>query len=419
MTLLPGDVISTGTPAGVGLGLPPPRYLRPGDVVELGVEGLGTSRQRRGGRRVSPVRMDAHQHFWRYDAARDTWITDEMAVLRRDFLPGELASVSWRPAWTGAWRCKPTPPRTRPASSWTWRSDDFVRGVVGWVDLRAPDVDAARGALAANPHLCGIRHIVQAEADDYLVRDDVCGASRGSARPASPTTCWCTRASFLPSSRSWSVCRAAAGGGPHRQAGDRRGPRRALGGPHAGAGGARQRMVQGVRDGHRGRLDAVATGGAARVPGRGVRGVRRRAASFRLGLARVPAGGGVRGAWSAWCRSTQRASARRSVPALFGDNARRFYGLDAQGAGRTYMSWDCGWCSSPEAPRGSARPSPARWPARAPARHRGPGSRGGRNAVQRTRGRRLPPSGGRPEGGRRLRARGQQAPPPRAPSMRW
>jgi 2,4-didehydro-3-deoxy-L-rhamnonate hydrolase len=45
MTLLPGDVISTGTPAGVGLGMKPPQYLRPGDVVELGIEGLGQSRQ--------------------------------------------------------------------------------------------------------------------------------------------------------------------------------------------------------------------------------------------------------------------------------------------------------------------------------------------------------------------------------------
>ena len=45
MTLLPGDVISTGTPAGVGLGMKPPQYLKPGDVVELGIEGLGQSRQ--------------------------------------------------------------------------------------------------------------------------------------------------------------------------------------------------------------------------------------------------------------------------------------------------------------------------------------------------------------------------------------
>jgi 2-keto-4-pentenoate hydratase/2-oxohepta-3-ene-1,7-dioic acid hydratase in catechol pathway len=45
MTLLPGDVISTGTPAGVGLGLTPQRYLVSGDVMELGIDGLGTQRQ--------------------------------------------------------------------------------------------------------------------------------------------------------------------------------------------------------------------------------------------------------------------------------------------------------------------------------------------------------------------------------------
>jgi 2,4-diketo-3-deoxy-L-fuconate hydrolase len=46
MTLQPGDIISTGTPAGVGLGQKPPVYLRPGDVMELGIAGLGRQRQR-------------------------------------------------------------------------------------------------------------------------------------------------------------------------------------------------------------------------------------------------------------------------------------------------------------------------------------------------------------------------------------
>jgi 2,4-diketo-3-deoxy-L-fuconate hydrolase len=60
MTLLPGDVITTGTPAGVGLGMKPqPRYLRPGDVVELGIDGLGSARQRvvayQGGDRRAPL----------------------------------------------------------------------------------------------------------------------------------------------------------------------------------------------------------------------------------------------------------------------------------------------------------------------------------------------------------------------------
>ena len=46
MTLLPGDIISTGTPAGVGLGQKPePVYIKPGDVIELGIHGLGSSRQ--------------------------------------------------------------------------------------------------------------------------------------------------------------------------------------------------------------------------------------------------------------------------------------------------------------------------------------------------------------------------------------
>ncbi|WP_284215296.1 MULTISPECIES: fumarylacetoacetate hydrolase family protein, partial [Alphaproteobacteria] len=45
MSLHPGDVISTGTPPGVGMGMKPPRYLKPGDTVELGIEGLGTQKQ--------------------------------------------------------------------------------------------------------------------------------------------------------------------------------------------------------------------------------------------------------------------------------------------------------------------------------------------------------------------------------------
>jgi len=45
MSLLPGDVISTGTPAGVGMGMDPEVYLKPGDVVELGIDGLGSSKQ--------------------------------------------------------------------------------------------------------------------------------------------------------------------------------------------------------------------------------------------------------------------------------------------------------------------------------------------------------------------------------------
>jgi 5-carboxymethyl-2-hydroxymuconate isomerase len=46
MTLLPGDVIATGTPPGVGMGMKPPRFLQPGDVVTLGIDGLGEQTQK-------------------------------------------------------------------------------------------------------------------------------------------------------------------------------------------------------------------------------------------------------------------------------------------------------------------------------------------------------------------------------------
>ena len=46
MTLEPGDIITTGTPPGVGMGMKPPRFLKPGDVMRLGIEGLGEQRQR-------------------------------------------------------------------------------------------------------------------------------------------------------------------------------------------------------------------------------------------------------------------------------------------------------------------------------------------------------------------------------------
>ena len=62
MTLLPGDVISTGTPAGVGLGQKPPAYLTDGDVVELGIDGLGTARQRLRAYSTATAEMAADSH---------------------------------------------------------------------------------------------------------------------------------------------------------------------------------------------------------------------------------------------------------------------------------------------------------------------------------------------------------------------
>jgi len=120
------------------------------------------------------MRIDAHQHFWRHDPVRDTWITDEMAVLRRDFLPDELEGVLRAAGMDGcvAVQADPSEDETRFLLDLAERHD-FVRGVVGWVELCARDVEVRLERFAAFPRLRGIRHIVQAEADDYLRRDDV------------------------------------------------------------------------------------------------------------------------------------------------------------------------------------------------------------------------------------------------------
>jgi L-fuconolactonase len=120
------------------------------------------------------MRIDAHQHFWRHDPVRDSWISDEMAVLRRDFLPQELEGVLRAAGMDGCVAVQADTSEDETLFLLDLATHhDVVRGVVGWVDLCAPDVEARLEHFAACPRLCGIRHIVQAEADDYLTRDDV------------------------------------------------------------------------------------------------------------------------------------------------------------------------------------------------------------------------------------------------------
>lgn len=120
------------------------------------------------------MRIDAHQHFWRFDPVRDAWITDEMKVLRRDFLPGELEGALQAAGMHG---CVAVQAVTSEVETLFLlelaERHDFVKGVVGWVDLCADDVAERLERYSASPMLRGMRHIVQAEADDYLERNDV------------------------------------------------------------------------------------------------------------------------------------------------------------------------------------------------------------------------------------------------------
>jgi L-fuconolactonase len=115
--------------------------------------------------------LDAHQHFWHYDPVRDAWITDEMAVLRRDYLPEDLAPLLAAAGIDGsiAVQADPSEAETRFLLRLA-EAHLFIRGVVGWIDLQADDLPARLDVFAGHPRLCGFRHLVQAEPDDFLLR---------------------------------------------------------------------------------------------------------------------------------------------------------------------------------------------------------------------------------------------------------
>jgi L-fuconolactonase len=118
--------------------------------------------------------IDSHQHFWHFRPERDTWITEEMSVLRKDFMPGDLRPVLEKNGVEGciAVQADQSESETEFLLSQAERHD-FIRGVVGWVDLRSPDVDERLEALSQRKYLCGFRHIVQSEPDvNFLLRED-------------------------------------------------------------------------------------------------------------------------------------------------------------------------------------------------------------------------------------------------------
>lgn len=119
-------------------------------------------------------RIDAHQHFWRYDARRDTWITDEMSLLRRDFVPDELIAhlSQCRIDGTVAVQADQSERETEFLLGLA-EGNAFIRGVVGWVDLLAPNLAQRLEHYATFERFRGVRHVAQAEPDDFLAREDV------------------------------------------------------------------------------------------------------------------------------------------------------------------------------------------------------------------------------------------------------
>ncbi len=118
-------------------------------------------------------RIDAHQHFWAYDRVQYPWIP-KGSPLERDWLPRDLEALQKPLGFNGSVAVQAR--QTLEESRWLLTLAEHapgVRAVVGWVDLRAPEVERDLAELARNPKFAGVRHVVQDEPDDdFMLRPD-------------------------------------------------------------------------------------------------------------------------------------------------------------------------------------------------------------------------------------------------------
>lgn len=120
------------------------------------------------------MKIDAHHHFWRYDPVEYGWIDEAMRVIRRDFLPEHLRAEIAAAGVDGVVSVQAR--QNLAETQWLLdfaRTHDFIKGIVGWVDLVSPQVGGELERFAANPKLKSIRHVVQGEPDDnFILRED-------------------------------------------------------------------------------------------------------------------------------------------------------------------------------------------------------------------------------------------------------
>ena len=116
------------------------------------------------------MRIDAHQHFWQYNPAEHVWMNDEMTILKQDYLPDDLKPLLESVEFDGTIAVQAR--QNLQETEWLLElSDqyDFIKGVVGWVDLRSPEIRNQLEKYSKHPKLKGVRHIVHDEPDDNFM----------------------------------------------------------------------------------------------------------------------------------------------------------------------------------------------------------------------------------------------------------
>ena len=120
------------------------------------------------------MKIDTHQHFWKYNAVQYPWMAENMGSLRRDYLPAHLAPLLKSASIDGTVTVQAR--QLVEESYWLLELADqnpFIKGVVGWVDLRSGMVTEQLEKLVRYPKLRGVRHVVHDEPDDrFMMRED-------------------------------------------------------------------------------------------------------------------------------------------------------------------------------------------------------------------------------------------------------
>jgi L-fuconolactonase len=114
--------------------------------------------------------IDTHHHFWKFTDAEYGWISDKMKVIRRDFLPADLHKELKSAGVDGAIsvQARQTVQESDDLLAYA-EKNDFLKGVVGWVDLRDKNCDKDLERLAKHKKFKGVRHVIQDEPDDNFI----------------------------------------------------------------------------------------------------------------------------------------------------------------------------------------------------------------------------------------------------------
>lgn len=119
---------------------------------------------------TTPLRIDAHQHFWQFDPVRDSWITDDMKVIQQDFLPQQLQPVLEANGFDGCVLVQADQSEAQNDFMLQQAAGaPFIKGIVGWVDLQSPHVQQRLEYYRQYPVIKGFRHVLQGEADRELM----------------------------------------------------------------------------------------------------------------------------------------------------------------------------------------------------------------------------------------------------------